>query len=62
MVGGHPQPLAAFYASELRWRRCARVLGGEGNTSLRALLEKLDVRYVSEADVARVRSATAQFF
>jgi len=50
MVGGQPQPLAAFYA-----RTCAdearAILAGNGKHSLRALLSRLDVCYVDAAEL-----------
>lgn len=48
-VGGHPQPLFAFYAqSALPVMRDA-LAGGEKR--VRAVLQRLDVRYVSEAEL-----------
>jgi len=50
MVQGYPQPLAAFYAVS-----CANTvlecLNGDGKHSLRELLDKLQVRYVSEDEL-----------
>jgi molybdopterin-guanine dinucleotide biosynthesis protein A len=50
MVQGYPQPLAAFYAAS-----CAdsvlECLNGAGKHSLRELLDKLQVRYVSEDEL-----------
>jgi molybdopterin-guanine dinucleotide biosynthesis protein A len=61
MVGGHPQPLAAFYAAgcidEVR-----RLLGGSGKHSLRALLEGLRVRYVDEAEMLEADPQLRSFF
>ena len=50
VVQGHPQPMAAFYAAHSlgMLRDC---LNDGGNKSLRALLEKLKVRYVNEAEL-----------
>ncbi len=50
MVQGYPQPLVAFYAVS-----CAdsvlECLNGDGKHSLRELLDKLQVRYVSEGEL-----------
>ncbi|MBI4808860.1 MAG: molybdenum cofactor guanylyltransferase [Nitrosomonadales bacterium] len=47
MIDGYPQPLAAFYAaSSLEAMRASLAAGDK---SLRGMLQKLDVRYVSEA-------------
>jgi molybdopterin-guanine dinucleotide biosynthesis protein A len=50
MVGGHPQPLAAFYAASClpSVRGC---LAGNGKHSLRELLEQMQVRYVEEHEL-----------
>ncbi len=50
VVQGCPQPLAAFYAT----RNLAvlhEIHNGSGARSLRALLDKLEVRYVNEAEM-----------
>lgn len=61
MVQGHPQPLAAFYArsclAEIR-----EVLASDGRHSLRALLERLDVCYVDEAQLQEHDPQLRSFF
>jgi len=61
VVQGHPQPLAAFYA-----RSCLDVirthLASGGNNSLRAVLEKLDVCYVDEAEILAADPGLRSFF
>ncbi|MFA6121609.1 MAG: molybdenum cofactor guanylyltransferase [Sideroxydans sp.] len=50
MVQGYPQPLLAFYSADC----LAEVLGclnGDGKHSMRELLERLQVRYVSEDEL-----------
>lgn len=61
MVGGHPQPLAAFYARSSRGE-VRRLLGGNGKHSLRALLEGLRVRYVDEAELLKADPQLRSFF
>lgn len=60
MVQGYPQPLAAFYAVS-----CAGLalgcLNGDGKHSLRELLDKLQVRYVSE-DELQIRGSQSRSF
>lgn len=50
VVDGHPQPMAAFYATrslgDLR-----EILAGSGRHSLRELLDRLQVRYVDESEM-----------
>jgi len=48
VVQGHPQPMAAFYATR-SLDSLHQMLGGR--QSLRALLERLQVRYVDEAEL-----------
>jgi len=61
VVQGQPQPLAAFYA-----RSCSaalrQILAGGGKHSLRALLERLDVCYVDEAQLLGVDPQLRSFF
>ena len=61
MVHGYPQPLAAFYTSS-----CLGVvqdiLNGNAKHSLRALLERLQVRYVSEEQMLAVDPQLHSFF
>ena len=61
VVGGQPQPLAAFYA-----RACSgaisEILASQGKHSLRALLERLDVCYVDEAQLLDIDPQLRSFF
>ncbi|MCK9202190.1 MAG: molybdenum cofactor guanylyltransferase [Gallionella sp.] len=61
VVQGHPQPLAAFYA-----RECIEAMrdiqAGGGKRSLRALLERLDVCYVDEAQLREYDPQLRSFF
>lgn len=61
MVQGYPQPLAAFYA-----RSCLDVIRAHlesgGKNSLRAILERLDVCYVDEAEMLTVDPGLRSFF
>lgn len=61
VVQGHPQPLAAFYA-----RSCLDVMRAHlesgGKNSLRAVLEKLDVCYVDEAEMLAADPGLRSFF
>ncbi len=61
VVQGHPQPLVAFYA-----RSCLNVirthLAAGGKNSLRAVLEKLDVCYVDEAEMLAADPGLRSFF
>ncbi len=60
MVQGYPQPLAAYYAVN-----CAgsvlECLNGDGKHSLRELLDKLQVRYVSEDELLIACSQSRSF-
>lgn len=49
MVGGHPQPLAAFYATSTL--DAMRASFATGDKSMRRVLDKFEVRYVSEAEL-----------
>lgn len=61
VVQGHPQPLAAFYARECL--DAIRDIGmGDGKRSLRALLERLDVCYVDEAQLREHDPQLRSFF
>jgi molybdopterin-guanine dinucleotide biosynthesis protein A len=60
MVGGYPQPLAAFYATGTL--AAMRVSLAAGDRSLRGVLEKLDVRYVSEAELRECDPQLRSFF
>jgi molybdopterin-guanine dinucleotide biosynthesis protein A len=61
MVGGYPQPLAAFYATS-----CLKVvqdiLNGNGKHSMLAPLERLQVHYVSEEQMQAVDPQLRSFF
>jgi molybdenum cofactor guanylyltransferase len=61
VVQGYPQPLAAFYA-----RNCLDVirahLDSGGKNSLQAVLERLDVCYVDEAEMLAVDPGLRSFF
>ena len=61
VVQGHPQPLASFYA-----RDCLDAIrdiqAGGGKRSLRALLERLDVCYVDEAQLREFDPQLRSFF
>jgi molybdopterin-guanine dinucleotide biosynthesis protein A len=61
IVHGHPQPLAAFYA-----RNCLEeihtLLSGRGKHSLRALLDQLQVCYVSEQEMLAADPQLRSFF
>lgn len=61
MVGGYPQPLAAFYSGSClnEVRAC---LQGDGKHSFRALLAKLRVCYVSEEQMLAVDPQLRSFF
>lgn len=60
MVGGYPQSLAAFYAaSALETMRASLA---QGDRSLRGMLAKLEVRYVSEAELREVDPQLRSFF
>ena len=61
VVHGHPQPLAAFYASSCLAAMRAQLAGG-GKRSLRAALEQLQVRYVDEAELLQADPALRSFF
>jgi molybdopterin-guanine dinucleotide biosynthesis protein A len=61
VVGGHPQPLAAFYAGSGldEVRACLR---GKGKHSFRALLDTMRVCYVSEAQMQVIDPQLCSFF
>jgi molybdopterin-guanine dinucleotide biosynthesis protein A len=60
LVGGYPQPLAAFYSSSALETMRATLAAGE--LSMRAALDKLDVRYVSEAELREYDPQLRSFF
>jgi molybdopterin-guanine dinucleotide biosynthesis protein A len=60
LVGGYPQPLAAFYSSSALETMRATLAAGE--RSVRAALEKMEVRYVSEAELCTADPLLRSFF
>lgn len=60
VVGGHLQPLAAFYAASVLDAMRASLAAGD--RSLRGALEKLDVRYVDEAELRDTDPQLRSFF
>ncbi len=60
VVDGHLQPLAAFYAASALDTMRASI--ATGDKSLRGALEKLDVRYVSEAELRECDPQLRSFF
>jgi len=61
VVQGHPQPMAAFYAGTCLGTIRAHLAGG-GKNSLRAVLERLQVRYVDQAELLKADPALHSFF
>ncbi|MDO8989584.1 MAG: molybdenum cofactor guanylyltransferase [Sideroxyarcus sp.] len=61
VVGGHPQPLAAFYAKSCL-HEVQACLHGNGKRSFRALLDKLQVCYVSEEQLQAIDPQLRSFF
>jgi len=61
MIGGHPQPLAAFYSRSCldEVRAC---LHGKGKHSFRALLDTMRVCYVSEDQMQALDPLLRSFF
>jgi molybdenum cofactor guanylyltransferase len=60
MVGGHPQPLAAFYATSTL--DAMRGSFAAGDRSMRRVLDKFEVRYVSEAELRAADPQLRSFF
>ncbi|BBE51418.1 putative molybdenum cofactor guanylyltransferase [Ferriphaselus amnicola] len=60
MVGGHPQPLAAFYAASAL--EAMRTSLASGDLSLRGMLGKLDVCFVDEAELRACDPQLRSFF
>ena len=60
MIGGYPQPLSAFYATNTL--AALRVSVASGNKSFRGALEKLNVRYVSETELRASDPQLRSFF
>jgi molybdenum cofactor guanylyltransferase len=61
VVQGHRQTLAAFYACSCLDTIHAHLAAG-GKNSLRAVLEKLQVRYVDEAELLKADPGLRSFF
>lgn len=61
VVQGHPQPLAAFYSASC-FEAARACLNGTGKHSVRALLERLTVRYVDEAALRSIDPSLRSFF
>ena len=61
LVHGYPQPLAAFYSTSCL-DIVESILNGNGKHSVRALLERLQVRYVSEEQMLAVDPQLRSFF
>jgi molybdopterin-guanine dinucleotide biosynthesis protein A len=60
MIGGHPQPLAAFYATSTL--DAMRASFATGDRSMRGVLDKFEVRYVSEAELRAADPQLRSFF
>jgi len=60
LVGGYPQPLAAFYATNVLGLMPVNL--AQGNRSLCGMLQKLKVRYVSEAELRDCDPQLRSFF
>jgi len=60
MIDGHPQPLAAFYATSTLDTMRANLASGD--KSLRGMLQKLDVRYVNEVELRACDPQLRSFF
>ncbi len=60
VVDGHLQPLAAFYATSALATLRASLAGDD--KSFRGALQKLDVRYVSEAELLQMDPQLRSFF
>ena len=61
VVQGHPQPLVAFYATSCLDAIRENLAGG-GKNSLRAVLERLNVCYVDEAEMLAADPGLRSFF
>ena len=61
VVHGHPQPLAAFYALNVREVIRTHLASG-GKNSLRATFEHLQVRYVDETELVQTEPSLRSFF
>lgn len=60
VVQGHPQPLAAFYATGCLAQLQASLAARQN--SLRGVLQQLDVRYVDEAEMLQADPQLRSFF
>ena len=60
VVGGYQQPLAAFYAASALETMRASLAAGD--RSLRGTLEKLEVRYVNDAELSECDPQLRSFF
>ncbi len=60
VVGGYPQPLAAFYATSAL--DVIRMGMAQGDRSLRRMLQRLNVRYVNEDELREADPALRSFF
>lgn len=60
MVKGYPQPLLAFYSADCL-AEVLECLNGNGKRSMRELLDRLQVRYVSEDEFRMTASALRSF-
>jgi len=60
LIGGHPQPLFAFYAKAAL--DTMREMQAAGEKRVRALLQRLDVRYVNEAELRDYDPQFRSFF
>ena len=61
VVQGYPQPMAAFYARR-SLGTLREILNDSGPHSIRALLDKLKVCYVNEAEIQAADPALRSFF
>ena len=61
VVNGHPQTLAAFYASSCLATIRSHLTSG-GKNSLRAVFDKLKVRYVNGMELLEVDASLRSFF
>jgi molybdopterin-guanine dinucleotide biosynthesis protein A len=60
IVGGYPQPLAAFYATSAL--DAMRANFAAGDKSMRGVLDRFEVRYVSEAELRAADPQLRSFF
>jgi len=61
LVRGYPQPLAAFYATSCLGE-VRSILNSNGKHSLRTLLDRLQVRYISEEQMLAIDPHLSSFF